>query len=126
MEIVRSFGFVLAAPQTVREVRCDHVELIEQEDGQRLCVSPEIDYGLLHGSFDAQMREFLAGLTRESVGAVSLSAGAQEQRSQIQHMVVATDRVLEFVRGADVLRPIDRLSPDPDTGVEAIANPGVA
>ncbi|ALB03254.1 hypothetical protein [Kocuria palustris] len=132
VEIVRAFGFVLAAPQTVREVRCGHVGLTEADGGQHLRVSPEVDYGLLHGSFDAQMREFLSGLTREGVGAVSLAHGAEDKRSRIQHMVIATDRVLEFVRGAQVQRPIDRRSTDPDpdpepgAGLDADAKPGAA
>ena len=86
----------------------------------------------MHGSFDAQMREFLSGLTREGVGAVSLAYEAEDKRSRIQHMVIATDRVLEFMRGAQVQRPIDRLSTDPDPdpepgpGLNPDAKPGAA
>lgn len=130
VEIVRAYGFVLAAPRTAREVRCDHVDLSEADDGQHLRIAPEIDYGLLHGSFDVQMREFLSGLTREGVGAISLACGAEDKRSQIQYMVIATDRVLEFVHGAQLQRPIDRMStapdPEPGAGLDADAKHGVA
>lgn len=128
VEFVRAYGFVLAAPQTLREVRCDRVDLAEDQDGRRLRVLPEVDYALQHGCFDAQMREFLAVLARDGVGGVCLSCGAEDLRSQIHHMVMATDRVLEFVHGAQPLRPLDRIGtdPDPEPGSASESEPGAA
>lgn len=126
VELVRAYGFVLAAPQTLREVRCDHVDLTEDQDSQPLRVLPEVDYALQHGCFDAQMREFLAVLTREGVGGVCLSCGAEDLRSQIHHMVIATDRVLEFVHGAQPHRPLDRIGTDPEPGGASESEPGAA
>ncbi|WP_144792226.1 hypothetical protein [Kocuria palustris] len=113
VEIVRTVSFLLAARQTAREVHEDHIDLIDADTGRRTRVSPHVDRGLRQDLFTHEVREFLSGLTRDGVGAVSLAIGGRLQRSQIQHPVIATDRSLAFASGTPLPLPLDAPA-DPD------------
>lgn len=110
VEIVRAYAFVLSGTRTLREVHGEEVDLADEATGRRLRVSECVDRGLAHNHFDDRVREFLWGLTRQGVGAVSLTSGGRLQRAQIHHMVIASDHVVDFVRGEQLTPPVDRLA----------------